>query len=206
MSLPLGDTSHQMFWQQLLRWLVADTPGPVVASTSIRTLLDDGRVQLSADVRDDEYQTAPDAKVEAHVMGPGGVSSTVEMSPVPNAPGRFQADWAAEERGSYVAEVTAQRDGKELGRDVVSFLRADDVAESFHTEQNSELLEGLARQTGGRYWRPDELGKLAEEIPYSEAGITMRETKELWNLPIVFLAILLARSTEWLLRRRWGIV
>jgi uncharacterized membrane protein len=206
MSLPLGDTSHQMFWQQLLRWLVADTPGHVVASTSIRTLLDDGRVQLSADVRDDEYQTAPDAKVEAHVMGPGGISSTVEMSPVPNAPGRFQADWAAEKRGSYVAEVTAQRDGKELGRDVVSFLRADDVAENFHTEQNRELLEGLARQTGGRYWRPDELGKLAEEIPYSEAGITMRETKELWNLPIVFLAILLARSTEWLLRRRWGIV
>ena len=29
MSLPLGDTSHTMFWQQLLRWLVADTPSQV---------------------------------------------------------------------------------------------------------------------------------------------------------------------------------
>ena len=27
MGLPLGDTSHDMFWRQLLRWLVADTPG-----------------------------------------------------------------------------------------------------------------------------------------------------------------------------------
>ena len=128
------------------------------------------------------------------------------MAPVPDTPGSFRADWTADKAGSYVAEITAGRGDKELGRDVVSFLRADDVAENFHTEQNRELLEGLAEQTGGRYWRPAELGKLAEEIPYSEAGITMRETKELWNLPIVFLVILLARSTEWLLRRRWGIV
>ncbi len=206
MSMPLGDTSHQMFWQQLLRWLVADTPGHVVASTPNRVLLDDGHVQLSADVRDDEYQTAPDAKVEAHVIGPGGISATVEMTPVPDTPGSFRADWTADKAGSYVAEITAGRADEELGRDVVSFLRADNVAENFHTEQNRELLEGLAKQTGGRYWRPAELGKLAEEIPYSEAGITMRETKELWNLPIIFLAILLARSTEWLLRRRWGIV
>jgi uncharacterized membrane protein len=206
MSMPLGDTSHQMFWQQLLRWLVADSPGHVVAATPNRTLLDDGHMQLSADVRDNEYQPAPDAKVEAHIIGPSGISSTVEMTLVPYTPGSFRADWTADKAGSYVAEITAGRGDKELGRDVISFLREDDVAENFHTEQHRKLLEGLAEQTGGRYWRPAELGKLAEEIPYSEAGITMRETKELWNLPIVFLVILLARSTEWLLRRRWGIV
>ena len=30
MSEALGDPSHDLFWQQLLRWLVAETPGPVV--------------------------------------------------------------------------------------------------------------------------------------------------------------------------------
>ena len=206
MSMPLGDTSHEMFWQQLLRWLVADTPGRVVASTSTQTLLDDGRVQLFADVRDREYQPAIDAKVEAHVIGPDGKSTTVEMTPAPDTPGSFRADWTAEKAGSYVAEVTAEKSDDELGRDVVTFQRADGVAENFHSEQNRELLERLSEQTGGRYWRPDALAKLADEIPYSEAGITMRETKELWNLPAVFLAILLLRTTEWLLRRRWGIV
>ncbi len=206
MSMPLGDTSHQMFWQQLLRWLVADTPGHVVTSMSNRTLLDDGQVQLSADVRDEEYQPASDAKVDAHVIGPDGISVTVAMNPVPDTLGRFQANWTADKAGSYVAEVTAQRGPTELGSDVVAFLRADGVAENFHTEQNRELLERLAQQTGGRYWRPADLGKLADDIPYSEAGITTRETKQLWNLPIVFLALLLARSAEWLLRRRWGIV
>jgi hypothetical protein len=34
----------------------------------------------------------------------------------------------------------------------------------------------------------------------------VRDTKELWNMPIVFLLLLLLRSTEWLLRRKWGVV
>jgi uncharacterized membrane protein len=206
MSMPLGDTSHEMFWQQLLRWLVSDTPGHVVASASNRTLLDDGHIHLSADVRDADYQPAPDAKAEAHILGPGGISSAIEMSPVPDAPGSFQADWTADKAGSYIAELTAQKGGQQLGSNVVTFERTDGVAENFHTEQHRELLERLAQQTGARYWRPSDLGKLADEIPYSEAGITMRETKDLWNLPVIFLGILLMRSTEWLLRRRWGIV
>jgi hypothetical protein len=28
----------------------------------------------------------------------------------------------------------------------------------------------------------------------------------LWNMPIVFLLLLLLPSTEWLLRRKWGVV
>jgi len=36
MSSPLGDTAHDLFWQQLLRWLVSDTPGHVAASVPAR--------------------------------------------------------------------------------------------------------------------------------------------------------------------------
>jgi hypothetical protein len=128
------------------------------------------------------------------------------MAPVPDTPGQFQADYTAEKPGSYVSEVVAQRNGQEIGRDVLTFQRMDGVAENFHTEQNRDLLEKLATRTGGRYWRPDELPKLAAEIPYSDAGITMRETKELWNMPIIFLVLILLRFSEWLLRRKWGVV
>ena len=73
MSLPLGDTSHAMFWQQLLRWLVADTPGQVVASVPSQMLFDDGRVKLSADVRGKDYQPAPDAASKRTSSVPSGV-------------------------------------------------------------------------------------------------------------------------------------
>jgi uncharacterized membrane protein len=212
MSSPLGDTAHDLFWQQLLRWLVSDTPGHVAASVPAQMLLDNGAVTLTADVRDQKYNPAPDAKVEAHILGPGGVSALVEMTPVPDSPGQFQAAWSAPKTGAYLTEVTAQRadpgTGKvaELGRDVLTFQRMDGVAENFHTEQNRELLERLATQTGGQYWKPADLGKLPAAIPFSEAGVTIRETRDLWNLPLVFLVLLLLRFSEWWLRRKWGIV
>ena len=51
-----------------------------------------------------------------------------------------------------------------------------------------------------------DLGKLAGRIPFSEAGVTMRETRDLWDLPLVFLVLVLLRFSEWWLRRKWGIV
>jgi uncharacterized membrane protein len=206
LSSPLGDTAHDLFWQQLLRWVVSDTPGHVSASVPAQMLLDNGAVTLTADVRDQQFNTAPDAKVEAHILGPSGVSALVEMTPVPDSPGQFQASWSAPKVGPYLTEVTAERAGKELGRDVLTFQRMDGVAENFHTEQNRDLLERLATQTGGQYWKPADLGKLAAAIPFSEAGVTMRETRDLWNLPLVFLVLLALRFSEWWLRRKWGIV
>lgn len=206
MSLPLGDTSHTMFWQQLLRWLVADTPSQVVATVPSQMLFDDGHVKLSADVRDKEYLPAPDATVEAHILGPDGISASVDMTPVPDAPGTFQADWNAEKPGSYLTEIVAHRGGQEIGRDVLTFQRMNGVAENFHTGQNRDLLEKLASETGGRYWTPDDLKNLPGQIAYSEAGITVRETKPLWDMPAIFLLILALLFAEWLLRRKWGIV
>lgn len=206
MSLPAGDPTHKMFWQQLLRWLVADTPGHVVASVPSQMLFDDGRTKLAAQVHDVDYLPAADASVQAHILGPGGAAATVDLTPVPNSPGSFQADWNADKPGSYLAEIVAQRGGQELGRDVVTFQRTDGVAENFHTNQNRPLLEQLAAETGGSYWRPKELSKLASQIPYSEAGITVRDTKPLWNMPAVFLILLLLLLCEWILRRKWGVV
>ncbi len=195
-----------MFWQQLLRWVAADSPGRVAAAMPVQRLMDDGHAKLTAMVRDKEYMPAPDARVVAHVIEPEGASALVDMHPVPDNAGRFEAEWTAEKPGSYVVEVTAGRGADELGRDVVTFERTDGVAESFHTEQNRELLEKLSAQTGGRYWKTDELGRLPRDISYSEAGISVRDTKELWNMPIVFLALLGLMSGQWLLRRKWGVI
>ena len=213
MSQPLGDSAHDLFWQQLLRWLVADSRGHVVASVPNPILMDEGRLRLSATVRDKTYMPAGEAHVTAHIIGPAGSGGFVEMSATPNSPGEFHGEWTVEKPGDYLAEVVADRGGdaaghgsEELGRDVLTFRRSDGVAENFHTEQNRELLERLSAETGGRYWKPDELAKLPTEISYSEAGISVRDTKELWDMPVVLLLLLALMLSEWLLRREWGVV
>lgn len=205
----LGDPSHDLFWQQLLRWLVADSRGPVVASIPDRLLQDQGHVQITAQVRDRQFQQASNAHVTAHIVGPDNLNAMIDLVPSGNSPGVYQADWTAERPGSYLAEVvgnSTDSSGQELGRDVVTFQREDGAAENFHTEQNRQFLEQLAAETGGRYWKPSGLKNLPRDISYSEAGISVRSTKELWDMPIVFLLLLGLPIVEWLLRRKWGVI
>ena len=209
MSEALGDPSHNLFWQQLLRWLIAESPGPVVASTPERVLMDEGQARLTAQVRDRQFQQAANAHVTAHILGPEDVNALVDLTPSGGNPGLYQTEWTAEKPGTYVAEVIAESAGsqpQELGRDVVTFQREDGVAENFHTEQNRHLLEQLASETGGRYWKSSDLKNLPRDISYSEAGISVRSTKELWDMPIVFVLLLGLPIGEWLLRRKWGVI
>jgi hypothetical protein len=209
MSEALGDPSHDLFWQQLLRWLVAESPGPVSATMPTRVLMDEGQVQLTAQVRDRQFQPAADAHVTAHIVGPEGLNAMLDMTPSQDTPGQYQAEWTAEKQGPYLAEVTAESAGspaQELGRSTLTFQREDGAAENFHTEQNRHLLEQLASATGGRYWKPSELKDLPRDISFSEAGISVRNTKELWDMPIVFLLLLGLPIAEWLLRRKWGVL
>ncbi|HEY1340189.1 MAG TPA: hypothetical protein VGF59_21910 [Bryobacteraceae bacterium] len=206
MWLDHADKTHATFWQQLFRYLVTDTPGPVVGTTPKQVISDDTRVPIRVEVKDKQFKPVANAKVQARFLLPDGSSATMELAPQPLEEGVYSGEWTAEKPGSYVAEIIAGREQEELGHDVLTFRREDGVAENFHTSQNRELLEKLAEQTGGRYYKPSDASKLASEISYSEAGITSRETRDLWDMPVVFLLALGIRGAEWLLRRRWGVV
>lgn len=206
MQQPKEDTSHQIFWRQLLRWVAGATPGHVTATASSTALTDDGQVQLRAEVRGLTYLPVSDAQVEAKVVQPDGLAATVPLRPDPVAEGMYAADWNAPQAGSYVLEVTAQQGKDDLGRDTAAFRRENGTAENFHREQNRELLQRLSEETGGLYYRPKDAGKLAESISFSEAGITGRETRDIWDMPFFFLLAIVFRAGEWLLRRRWGVI
>ncbi len=194
MQQPTADTSQQTFWRQLIRWVAGETPSPVVASVS--------ESRIRAEVRNKSYNPISDATVEADLVTPSGAMRTVPLHPDPSSQGIYTAELGADQPGSYVAEVKA----KDLGSDVVTYLREDGVAENFHQEQNRDLLQNLAEATGGRYYNKSNAAKLPDEISFSDSGITMHENMDLWNMPIVFLLLLMLRASEWLLRRRWGLV
>ncbi|MEJ0005780.1 MAG: hypothetical protein WDM77_05185 [Steroidobacteraceae bacterium] len=206
MSLPLGDPTHSVFWHQMLHWLVADTRGQLDAQVSAGILQDDGHVQLLADVRDKNYLPAADAVVNARLIGPDRLQADVSLRAVPGLPGRYQTDWTAPAVGTYVADITANQGALSAGRDTIAFQRQDGMAENFHTGQNVALLKSLAADTGGRYWSADDLDGLARAIPFSNAGVSVQKFQDLWNMPALFLTLILLRMTEWLLRRRWGVV
>jgi uncharacterized membrane protein len=200
------DITDYVFWKQLMRWLVTETPGQVITSTPHQVLSDDTHVPIRAVVRDKSYDTVPGATVEATITRPDGALSTVELKPDPLEPGTYTGDYTADKAGAYVTEVVARQDKTELGRDAITFRREDGVAENFNAAQNKDLLEKLSGDTNGNYYTPSKAKRLPDEIAVSEAGITAHDNLDIWDMPILFLLVLLIRGGEWLLRRKWGVV
>jgi hypothetical protein len=128
------------------------------------------------------------------------------MKPDPLEPGAYTGDYSADKTGAYVTEIVARDEKTEVGRDTLTFRREDGVAENFNASQNKELLTRLAADTGGNYYTPDKAKRLADEIAISEAGISGHDSLDIWDMPILFLLLILIRGAEWLLRRKWGVV
>lgn len=198
------DETHHMFWRQLLRWLVTDSPRQVTSELSEQMLFDRGGIGITARVRDKEWSPLNDATVIARISQPNGVALEQRMEPVSGQSGEYKLETAATAPGTYVTEIVARRGEEEVGRDSITFRREDGVAEAFGRQQNRPLLQALSERTGGKYYTPGDASSIASDMTYSEAGITMRETRDLWPMPVFFLTLLLLKAAEWLLRRRWG--
>jgi uncharacterized membrane protein len=204
MHLPPEDESHEVFWRQLLHAISAKAP-PRASIQPERLAYDDERnVRLVAELRNERFEPINDASVELRIAPQAEAAFVQSMQPSGLGDGRYVAGIDAATAGLYRIEMTAQAGGREVGNAITHVLRNDGVAEHFATHQHRPVLERLAAMTGGRYWPLDDLDGLAAAIPYSKAGVVERQTLDLWNLPIVFLLLLLLKVSEWLLRLRWG--
>ena len=200
------DKTHAMFWQQLMRWMVTETPGTVVSATPHQVLPDETQVPFRVNVRDKTFNPVAGAVVQTTIVRPDGGADVVDLKPDPLEAGVYTGVYSAEKPGTYVAETAARQDKTELGRDTLTFRREDGVAENFGAAQNRDLLEKLSNDTGGTYNTPEGAGKLSDAVAVSEAGITGHDNLDIWDMPALFLLALLIRGGEWLLRRRWGVV
>ncbi len=208
MEMDHKDDSHELFWRQLLRWLVSDTPTPVRVTTGKPLYRDDHRIEIRAEVRDRKFQPIEDATVTATVTAPDGSRHELPLEWAAREEGLFTGRWEASGAGTFAVEAVARRgpDQQEVGRSLAYFQRTEGTLEFYNAQQNRALLTRLAEETGGRYYTLEKAGDLPDEIVYSEGGVTEQNVHELWHLPAVLLLLLGLKGTEWGLRKAWGSV
>jgi hypothetical protein len=68
------------------------------------------------------------------------------------------------------------------------------------------LLQRIAEETGGRFYTPETVMTLPEDVSLTESGTTVVEERDLWDMPVLFFALVGLIGAEWLLRRRRGLV
>jgi len=204
-GVPLEDRSHEAFWQQLLRWLVDGVPEPVVASLARDEAEPGEPVRITAEVTDSAYIEVNDAVVTARVTGPDDVQEEVPLVWDAERDGRYTATFAPPVPGDYTVAVRAERDGHEVGRAAAPLSAGPSPDEYFDAGRRTATLRRIADETGGRFYTPETLGDLPEDIDVKGAGVTLVEQKDLWDMPVLFLAILTLLGAEWGYRRMRGL-
>jgi uncharacterized membrane protein len=204
-DVPLEDMTHENLWRQLLRWLISGVRGPVSVTVSPERAAPGAPVAVVATVSDETYLAVNDAQVVARVRDPLGTERLVPLEWAVGKDGEYRASFVPREKGRHDVRVEAVRAGKPLGGAAAHVQAADTGAEYFGAEMRRPLLERIAAETGGRFYTPDTVGSLASDMGYSGGGATVEETKPLWDMPALFLAIVALVSAEWGYRKRRGL-
>ena len=204
MSMPVDDQSHETFWRQLLRALVANAPKNVSLTASSDAA--STGISLRAEFRDDAFRPVDDIGVTAVVTHQDGESWSIELAPSVDDPAVFQADVSPTASGTWYFEAVAERNGEPIDLARTSIHYESGQAEYFNFRRDSRALQRLSEATGGRYLEPDELDALPDLLRYSSSGITETVYRSVWDAPAIFLLLLLLKGGEWLLRRRWSTI
>ena len=204
MSMPVEDQSHETFWRQLLRALVASAPHSV--SLTANSDAASTGVSLRAEFRDDTFRPVDDIGVTAVVTHQDGDSWSIDLLPSADEPGVFQADVSPTASGTWYFEAVAERSGEPIEVARTSIHYESGQAEYFNFRRDTRALQRLSAATGGRFLEPDELDALPDLLRYSSSGITETDYRPIWDAPAIFLLLLLLKGGEWLLRRRWSTI
>jgi uncharacterized membrane protein len=206
-DIALEDQTHEVFWGQLLRWLVDGVPDYVSARPESEEVEAGESVRILAEVNDSAYLEVNDALVRATLTAPDGTMEVVPLEWTVDRDGEYAGTFTPQMDGEYEFNITADRGAEEaLGTDE-SYLRVGPSAvEYFDAGLRRSLLERLAEETGGRYYDPTMVETLPEDIRFTGAGVTLTEELDLWDMPILFFLLVALIGSEWALRRRRGLV
>jgi uncharacterized membrane protein len=205
-KMAVEDVTHHTFWQRLVRWLVDGVPERVMVTAAPARVQKGEPLALTAQVVDGEYKGVNDGRITAHATAPSGKVEDVAMEWSVEHEGEYRAKFTPSENGVYKISVDGtSRAGKDLGRGTVNVPVAPSDAEYFDAAMRAPLLQRVAEETDGRFFKAADTSTLVDAITYSGKGITVVEERELWDMPIVLFLLLGLMGSEWMYRRTRGL-
>jgi uncharacterized membrane protein len=204
-SISLEDQTHENFWRQMLRWLVDGVPGMVEARTTTDRVEPGEPVTVEATIVDKTYGELNDASVTARITRPNGTTTDVPLEWTGERDGLYRGTFVSSDTGTYEVAVDSSRASGILGSGVTYMRAGPSDAEYFDPTMHEGPLRRIAEETGGRFYTPEDAAGLAEDVRYAGRGVTSVEERELWNMPIILIALMGLVCAEWGYRRAVGL-
>jgi hypothetical protein len=205
MEMDHNDQTYELFWKQILRWLVSTSPDPVMINPDKDTYLPGESVRLTAEISNKKFERMNNAKVVAKVTTPDGVTESIPLDWNGSSDGVYQSELSATAAGVYQVDVEATQGSESLGTNRAAFQVEDRPVEYYNASLDTPLLQSVASSTGGRYYPLSKLGNVVEDAQYVEGETSFIEQKELWDVPAIFMLLCLTFAGEWFWRKKKGL-
>ena len=206
----VGSDMYQKFWEQVINWAMREAErGRLTLTTEYK----DGKVRVIADVRDDKDKPVGGLTLKGAVSLPGTLAPGEKPPAIefrPKGGGLYEAEFTADEAGSYFLNVQAleperRGDGAVVvGKDGTPQMMVFDAARAGVTvpyspefadlESNTPLLRRLAEATGGNFVTEsdEDLDKLLKSGDvFREAPSTTRAILPFWFWMVFAAGLLL---------------
>lgn len=212
----VGDTLHHRFWGQIIRWGLGErlrdgTPQLRVGTDRI-TYAPGEPVRVLARVLDEQFAAVDNARLTATLRSvAGGVTSEVTRVNLEyrvGSQGIYEAGLPPRSAVGQYLVTLERRGGAEQAPVTTGFFVTTTrrPLEMVRVNATREVVDELARWSGGRVVGPAEASAMVEA--FGEGSRTVREPLEipLWNRPWLLMLLAGLIAVEWILRKMRGLV
>lgn len=195
------------FFNKLVKWLTADTKKKLFKIFPQKELFATvEEMEFTAEVYDPTFTPVNNASIRMEIKS-GELKSELQFIPVKN--GIYTAKISGLSAGDYKFTADAEYDNITLS-DSGQFSVINANPEKITTLMNTELLKRIAYNSNGKYYSPESIANLYDEL---EKLLESRKSQEILtsnielksNHTLIFLLIFLF-TVEWLLRKRIGML
>lgn len=203
MQLPSEDRTYETWWGQAARWLAAGARERLHVTARVAGWPDQ-RVEVSVDIRDEQFRPVEDAEVTVVITGPSGAVQETPASPT-GEPGRHAASaGTGVVDGVHVVEVTTTGGGNAVEQARTWVLAGGADPELADPWLRPSRLGRIAEAGGGMYFDASAVAGLPTRLQETAPPPARHVTRQIWHHPLVFLLLVTLLGAEWTLRRVWG--
>lgn len=207
MSLPSDDTRHERFWRQLLGMSVEQSLPRLRLQPDRAAYRDADSAQLSLIAYNADYSDLQVSELPVSLSAPDGATQTISLYPDAERPGHYVGQIPMETDGPWSVRATTPLEGESPSAAPYSaeqwWVRESGNAEDFGAGLQKDFLQRISEVTGGSYLPLNDIDRLNDVLASENAALKRESRLPLWNMPILFLLILVFKLLEWGLRLRW---
>ncbi len=189
----------------MLKWLVNRRED---AQVSIELTNSRGYVGASNIVKvwvtDSRHKLMQNARVILSINGEKGEKYDLVCMET-SEPGCYESAFIPVSKGLHTIEATASYQGSELGRSKVDLLVETPTAEFDDPVIKTDVMENIAKETGGLLVFDDETNKLISALKTVPGKKLESRSIDIRNCWLLLILILLLPCLEWYIRRSGGL-